>query len=66
MVIWVLSEALLLAAFHKKADWAGTWWTRLRTNHRPVVLKIGLILTWQKRPAKYNFTIEPISFFIPD
>jgi len=31
-----------------------------------VVLKLGLILTWQETPAKDNFTTEPISIFAPD
>jgi len=37
------------------------------SNHRKerAVLKLGLILTWQKAPAKDNITTEPISIFVP-
>ena len=33
-----------------------TLWARLQAFHNPKVLKLGLMLTRQKTPAKHNFT----------
>jgi len=55
-----------VAVFHKNGNLAGTLRAQLRTNHRPVVLKIGLILSQQSTLTKNNFAAEPISIFVPD
>jgi len=55
-----------VAVFHKNGNLAGTLRAQLRTNHTPVVLKIGLILSQQSTLTKNNFAAEPISIFVPD